>query len=377
MNKLKIFAATAVILFSAAAPVFAEGSTLDIDASIDTAVKESYEVKSAGISVKQAQNSYDQAVKNASSYADQLDEGGDNLDKYTKLTLMQSIANPPVEAKFSIYKYSNQGKVAENQVKLSAYTQYTALMNSRDDVELENQKFQNAGDNYKALQLKLKLGMASPADVKNAEVNYYSESSNLNRAERQYNIAVMKINKILGRNIYTKYDALLRDKLTESPYIRSYDDYVGDALKNRAEIANAAENINLRKFEYDVIRGIFPSKYDGMNQMGQYELNQAKDALDADKIDISVEINGLYNDLRNKSKMLDSKKDTFALAKRNYDAAGVKYNAGVISKMDFDSKAVDLKAAQNDLKAFQRDIWMAQIKLNLACGIGDDVSKIK
>ena len=30
MNKLKIFAATAVILFSAAAPVFAEGSTLDI-----------------------------------------------------------------------------------------------------------------------------------------------------------------------------------------------------------------------------------------------------------------------------------------------------------------------------------------------------------
>lgn len=45
--------------------------------------------------------------------------------------------------------------------------------------------------------------------------------------------------------------------------------------------------------------------------------------------------------------------------------------------MDFDSKAVDLKAAQNDLKAFQRDIWMAQIKLNLACGIGDDVSKIK
>ena len=377
MNKLKIFAATAVILFSAAAPVFAEGSTLDIDASIDTAVKESYEVKSAGISVKQAQNSYDQTVKNASSYADQLDEGGDNLDKYTKLTLMQGIANPPAEAKFSIYKYSNQGKVAENQVKLSAYTQYTALMNSRDDVELENQKFQNAGDNYKALQLKLKLGMASPADVKNAEVNYYSESSNLNRAERQYNIAVMKINKILGRNIYTKYDALLRDKLTESPYIRSYDDYVGDALKNRAEIANAAENINLRKFEYDVIRGIFPSKYDGMNQMGQYELNQAKDALDADKIDISVEINGLYNDLRNKSKMLDSKKDTFALAKRNYDAAGVKYNAGVISKMDFDSKAVDLKAAQNDLKAFQRDIWMAQIKLNLACGIGDDVSKIK
>jgi outer membrane protein TolC len=184
------------------------------------------------------------------------------------------------------------------------------------------------------------------------------------------------MNQILNKDIYTKYDVLLRDKITESPYIRSYDDYVNDALKNRAEILNAQENINLKKFEYDVIKGIFPSKYDTMNQIGQYNVDQAGDALDILKVDIPVEINSLYNDLKNKTKMLDSKKDALALAQRNYDVARVKYNAGVMSKIDFDAQADDLKSSQNDLKSFQRDIWMAQLKLNLACGIGYDTSKL-
>jgi outer membrane protein TolC len=376
MNKLKIFTAAVLIAFGTSTSAFAQGSTLDIDASIDAAVKDSYEVKSADISVRQAQNSYDQAVKNAVNYADQLDEGGDNLDSYTRLTLMQGISNPSKEAQFSIYKYSNIGKVAESQVKLSAYTQYTALMDAKDALDLENQKFQNAKEQYDAVQLKSNLGMASPADVKQAEVDYYSENANLNKTQRQYDLAVMKMNQILNKDIYTKYDVLLRDKITESPYIRSYDDYVNDALKNRAEILNAQENINLKKFEYDVIKGIFPSKYDTMNQIGQYNVDQAGDALDILKVDIPVEINSLYNDLKNKTKMLDSKKDALALAQRNYDVARVKYNAGVMSKIDFDARADDLESSQNDLKSFQRDIWMAQLKLNLACGIGYDTSKL-
>lgn len=376
MNKLKIFAAAVLMTFCTSTVAFAQGNTLDIDASIDTAVTESYELKNADISIQQAQNSYDQAVKNASSYADQLDKGGSNLDSYTRLTLMQGIGNPPAEAKFSIYKYSNMEKVAENQVKLSAYTEYTTLMDAKDALDLEKQKFQTAKEQYDSSQLKLNLGMASPADVKQAEVSYYSENAQLNKTQRQYDLEVMKMNKVLNTDIYTKYDVLLKDKITESPYIRNYNDYVNDALKNRAEILNAQENINLKKFEYNVIKGIFPSKYDNMNQIGQYNVDQAGDALDLEKINIPIEINSLYNDLQNKSKMLSSKKDALNLAQRNYDTARVKYNVGVMSKIDFDAQADNLKSAQNDLKSFQRDIWMAQLKLNLACGIGDDTSKL-
>ncbi|MEY8000450.1 TolC family protein [Clostridium sp. Mt-5] len=376
MNKLKIFAAAVLMTFCTSTVAFAQGNTLDIDASIDTAVTESYELKNADISIQQAQNSYDQAVKNASSYADQLDKGGSNLDSYTRLTLMQGIGNPPAEAKFSIYKYSNMEKVAENQVKLSAYTEYTTLMDAKDALDLEKQKFQTAKEQYDSSQLKLNLGMASPADVKQAEVSYYSENAQLNKTQRQYDLEVMKMNKVLNTDIYTKYDVLLKDKITESPYIRNYNDYVNDSLKNRAEILNAQENINLKKFEYNVIKGIFPSKYDNMNQIGQYNVDQAGDALDLEKINIPIEINSLYNDLQNKSKMLSSKKDALNLAQRNYDTARVKYNVGVMSKIDFDAQADNLKSAQNDLKSFQRNIWMAQLKLNLACGIGDDTSKL-
>ncbi|WP_368490045.1 TolC family protein [Clostridium sp. BJN0013] len=373
MNKIKILATAVVLSFCTSTMAFAQGNTLDIDSLISNNIDSTYKVKNADISIRQAQNSYNKAVKNAGSSGSQLNGDLSSSERYQ---LMKTIANAPKEAKFSIYKYTNEKEVAKNEVKLAAYTEYQTVMNSKDSLDLQQQEFSNAEEQYKSAQLKLNLGIMSQADVKQAEISYYDAKAQLNKAQREYDLQIMNLNKVFDIDVYVKYDVLLKDKITESPYIRSYDDYVNDALKNRAEILNNQENINLQKFEFNIIRGVYPSKYDAMYKIGQYNVEQANDTLDLNKITITTEINNLYNDLQVKSKMLDSKKDTFALAQRNYDTALAKYNAGVLSKIDFDSQSVNLKSAQNDLKSLQRDIWMAQFKLNLACGIGSDTSKI-
>lgn len=236
MNKIKILALTAVMTLCTSTAVFADGNTLDIDSFINTAIQNSYDVKSADISIKQAQNSYNSDTKNAASYSDQLDQGGATLDQYTRLQLMENISSNQQQDKFSEYEYTQIKSVAENQVKLSAYNQYTTIMNDRDTVDLENQNFKNAQEQYNSAQLKLSLGTISPSDEKKAEADYTAEKNQLRKCQRQYNSDIQSLNKIAGIDIYTQYDVLLKDKLTESPYIRSYNEYLNDALKNRAEI---------------------------------------------------------------------------------------------------------------------------------------------
>ncbi|OBR89868.1 outer membrane efflux protein [Clostridium ragsdalei P11] len=376
MNKIKILAFTAALTLCTSTVAFAGGNTLDIDSLINTAVENSYDVKSADISIKQAQNSYQSDLKNAASYDDQMDQGSGSLSRYDILSFMQKISNPPQEDKFSEYKYGQIKIAAENQVKLSAYSQYTTIMNDKDAVDLENQKFKNAQEQYDSAKLKLSLGVISSSDEKKAESDYTAEKNQLRKAERQYNSDIQGINKIAGIDIYTQYDVLLKDKLTESPYIRSYSDYLNDALKNRAEILIGQKNIELQKFEYDVAKGVFPDKQSVPNRLAQANVDNVTDNLEIQKLNITSEINSLYNDLQVKTRILGSKKDALNLVQTNYNTARIKYNVGVLSRIDFDTQAANLKSAQNDLKSAERSIWMAQTKLELACGAGSDTSKL-
>ncbi|MBP2033726.1 outer membrane protein TolC [Clostridium algifaecis] len=376
MNRFNILVLTTTICLAFGSTAFAQGNTLNIDGSIDSAIINSYKVKSADISIKQAHNSYNEDVKNASSYDDQLDKGGGSLDQYTKLTFMQKISDSPKEDEFSEYKYNQMKSVAENEIKLSAYNQYTAVMNDKDAVDLENQKFNNATEQYNSAKLKLNIGTISPSDEKKAESDYITEKNQLRKAQRQYDLDIENMNKIIGTDIYARYDVLLKDKLTESPYIGSYSEYLNDALKNRAEILIGQKNIELQKFEYDTANGVFPNKQSIPNRLAQANIDNATDSLEIQKLDITSEVNGLYNDLQVKARMLKSKKDALNLAQTNYDTARVKYNIGVLSKIDFNSQAANLKSAQNDLKSAERAIWMAQFKLQLACDIGSDTSKL-
>lgn len=376
MNKIKILAFTAALILCTSTVAFAGGNTLDIDSLINTAVENSYQVKSADISIKQAQNSYKTDTNNVSSYAEQLAKGGATLTQYNRLTLMEKISDNQQQDKFSEYKYTQIKTTAENQVKLSAYSQYEAVMNDKDAVDLENQKFSNAQEQYDSAELELNIGTISPSDEKKAEAAYLAEKNQLRKAQRQYNTDVQSLNKIAGIDIYTQYDVLLKDKLTESPYIRSYSDYLNDALKNRVEILIGQKNIELQKFKYDVVDGVFADKQSVPNRLAQADIDNASDSLEIQKLNITSEVNSLYNDLQVKTRMLGAKKDTLKLAQTNYNTAQIKYNVGVLSRIDFDTQIANLKSAQNDLKSAERSIWMAQLKLQLACDIGSDTSNI-
>ncbi|KZL90204.1 TolC family protein [Clostridium magnum] len=377
MKKIKMLVSAGLIIAACLSSntVFAASNTLDIDSVLDTAVQSSVTIKSIDISIQKSENSYKKAVKDASDYDEQLDnlKGSDDA---SKLQLMQSRDDAPAIQKNALYQYTNKKEVAKNGVNLSVYQQYITLLNYKDTVDTEQKRLNNAEADYKKAQLQLDMGMASKGDVLTKQSAYLAQKAKFNSVKRQYDLQTMQLNKTVGVPIETKYDTLLKDKITDKPYIRSYNDYLNDALKNRAEILNDQDTIKLKQFEFLTIKGVYHYNTQDEYKDGQFYINEAQNTLENDKIEISIEIDSLYNDLQNKSKQLKSKKENVEFTQKDYNQALQKYNLGIISKMDLDSKAVTLQDAQNSLKTLERDIWLSQTKLNYACGIGADTSKL-
>lgn len=374
MKKLRIFVAALIIAFSTGSTVFADSITLDIDSRMENAVNNNYNVKTADIKIQQNQNSYDKSQKDAAIIDEELSSG--TIPENQVLQYVQQRDYPQMQYKYAIYEYTNAKEVAKNQAKFSIYKEYETLLNYKDNLDLEQVKLNNAKDNLNTAKLKLSLGTISATDEKQAEAAYTAEQAQFNTVQRQYQSEVLNMNKTLNLPLDTTYKTLLKDKLTPSPYIRSYDNYNADAVKNRVEVLNGNEYIKLMKSEFDTTSGIDPYTMDAPYKIAKYNWDMSKEQLDIEKINISLEINSLYNDLQNKSQQIDSLNDSYNLAEDQYNKALLKYNVGVMSKIDKDQYYIKVLSAQNSLKAAQREVWLAQIKINYACGPGYDTSSL-
>ncbi|MBI6873617.1 TolC family protein [Clostridium aciditolerans] len=349
MKKVKLICMSAVmaLMLSSTTFVQAAGNTLDIDNAINKAIENSYQIKNIDISIEKAKNDYKEATRGSS---------GGNAD---------------IEAKYSIYQYTNLKEAAKNSVKFNLYNQYAAFINAKEALDLETQKFQNAEAKYKRAQLQLSLGLIGKPDLKGIEQSYYNEKSQLDKAKRAFDSVTKNINQLSGSNIGDTYNSFAKDIVEEKPIIKNYDEYVNDALKYRAEILNDNENIKVKKLEFDSVRSSGnPYVTSPEYVVGKFAVTSAENQLETDKIDISIEINGLYNDLQSKVQKLQSLTTNYNAEKKKYNEALQRYNLGMISKIDFEDSLSSFKGAEDSLKSAQRDVYLSKLKLEYASGIG-------
>lgn len=371
MNKIKLLcmsAAVAATLFSTT--VFADTvqpaqKSLDLDTTINMAIENSYSIKKLDIGIQQAQNSYNDALRNAASYNAKIPY----VDGDTKLSLIKGRDFTQLEYKYAIFQYTNVKEVAKNQLKLGVYQLYSGIMSVKDGLDVEQRNFNNVEQQYQKAKLQLSLGTASTVDVKTSEAAYVAEKAKLNQLQRQYDGLVKQLNQLLGVDINTKYSDFTKDNLASQASPKTYNEYIKDALTNRVEIRNDNENINVKKAEFNSVRSAFPYNTSPQYKIAKYPVEEAQNKLDTDKVDISIEINSLYNDLQNKIKKLEPEQKKYDSAKRTYDKALQSYNLGLISKIDFDKAEIGLKAEEIALKSIKRDIWLAQTKLDYASNI--------
>lgn len=348
MKKVKVLVSAGLIIAAclSSSPAFAAGTPLDIDSITNKAMENSYQIKNIDISIQRFQNNYKDATRG---------DGSGNAD---------------IEAKYNIYQYTNLKEAAKNSVKLNVYTQYISFINAKEELDIQQQKFKNAEEKYKKAQLQLSLGLIAKPDVKGAEQTYNSEKAELNKAQRKLDSVAKTINQISGSSISTTYDGFKKDIVEDKTVVKTYNEYLNDALKNRVEILNDTEKIKLKKLEFAGVRGVHPNTNSPEYVIGKYDVTEAENGLDTDKIDISIEINRLYNDLQGKIQKLQPQITNYNTEKKKYNEYLQKYNLGVISKIDFEEEALKFKSAENSLKAAQRDVALAKSTIEYASGIG-------
>lgn len=378
MKRLKIICITAALattLFSST--VFADAAQptqniLDVDTAINMSIESSYSIKKLDIGIKQAQNGYTDSLRSASDYNNKIPYASGS----TKLSLIKGRDFAQLQYKYAIFQYTNVKEVAKNQLKLGVYQLYSGLISTKEGLDVEQQNLNSVEDQYKKAQLQLQLGTVSPVDVKSSESAYTAEKAKLNQLQRQYDSLTKQLNQLLGVDINTKYTGFSKDNLSTQAYPKKYDDYVKDALTNRVEIKNDTESINEKKAEFDSVRSAYPYNTSPEYKIAKFPIGEAQNKLDTDKIDISIEINTLYNDLQVKIKKLQPEQKKYDSAKTTYNKALQSYNLGLISKIDFDKASVGLNAEAIAIKSIQRDIWMAQTKLQYASDIGTDATSL-
>ncbi len=377
LRLLCITAALATTLFSstalAADAAQPTQNLLDVDKAIDMAIGNSYSLKKIDLSISQIKNNYADAQKTAAGYDTTLNYVKNDS---TKLNLVKGRDFTQLEYKYAILQYTNIKEASKNELKLGVYKLYSGLVSLKEGLDVEQQNFNNVEEQYKKAQLQLQIGLVSKVEVKSSEAAYTAEKAKLNQLQRQYDAYTKQLNQLLGVDIDTKYTGFTADNLSTSAASQSYDDYVKDALANRVKIKNDNEMINTKKSEFDSVRGIYNDKTTSQYKVAEYPVEAAKNKLETDKVDISIEINSLYNDLQVKVKKLEPAKKDYDSMKRTYDKALQSYNLGLISKIDFDKAAVGLKAKEIALKSIERDIWLAQTNLNYASDIGADGSSL-
>lgn len=378
MKRLRLLCLTvalATTVFSST--VFADAAQpaqnlLNVNTAIDMAIKNSYSIKKLDNGIDKAKNSYTDSLRSAASYNDMIPyTNGDN-----KLSLIKGRDFTQLEYKYAISQYTNIKEVAKNQLKFSIYQLYSGLISLKEGIDVQQQNLNSVEEQYKKAQLQLQLGTASPVDVKSSEASYVAEKAKLTKLQRQYDGLLKQLNQLMGVDINTKYAGFANDNLATTVNVQKYDDYVKDALTNRVEIKNDTENINTKRLEFESVRAMYPRNTSPQYKIYEFYVDDAKNKLDTDKIDISIGINSLYNDLQLKIKKLEPEQKKYDSAKTTYNKALQSYNLGLISKIDFDRALVGLKAEEIALKSIQRDIWLAQTKLQYATDIGVDASSL-
>lgn len=383
MKRLKLLCLTTALtttLFSST--VFAAEpaqNLLDVDKAVNMAIENSYSLKKLDINIDELKNKYADAQKNAANYDTNLSYIDFTQNRYNdsmKLNLIKGRDFTQLEYKYAIFQYTNIREAAKNELTYNIYKLYSGLVSLKEGLDTEQQNFNNVEDQYKKAQLQLQLGLIAKADLKTSEASYLAEKAKLNQYQRQYDAYTKQLNQLLGMDINIKYTGFTKDNLATSAAAKSYDDYVNDAIANRVKIKNDNEMINTKKSELESVRGIYSDTTSAQYKVAEYPVEAAKNKLDTDKIDVSIEINKLYSDLQVKVKKLEPAKKDYDSMKKTYDKALQSYNVGLISKIDFDKAAVGLKAKEIALKSAERDVWLAQTSLDYASGAGADGSTL-
>lgn len=377
---------------------------LDFDILIEKAVENSIKVKNRKSTIEILENGFQDNINASNSLDSKLESnerfkklenkserteseqreyenyqrifGAPITEEYELFKLIQSSNNLIALSEFEIFQNKNALEVDKNDVRQKVYEEYEKFLMEADKLKLEEDNYKNAEDEYKKAEISYKSGLISKTEYIGKKAKYLEKKGEFLKLDREFQKYNMEFNKLVGEPLDKKYSSYKKQLSLDKSTLKSQDQYVEEALKNRMEIKNGKENILVRRFESGAAKGVFSNEHHRERKLGEQKIENAEDELELKKLDIKMEINLLYNDFEVKILRLNNLEEGYKQAKKEYDEAYKRYSLGMLSRLDFNRKNAEFIENSMDYKNAEREAYIAKIKLEFASSIGTDSNKI-
>lgn len=271
---------------------------------------------------------------------------------------------------YSLQMSTNAIEVTKNSLTQAAAQQYIAVLKLKDSLDLQRQLKNNLDLNYKNAQAKYKLKKITAFDLRSIELQGMLAGLQLDKAQRSFDSAVISLNNLMGEPITQKYTAYSNEGIVISTQMDTYENYLAKAMTNRADVTNAEGYQRVKANDFQVTKNSYAFDDQVENMNASYALNDAIYKLSSAKLNVQMEITTAYKELNSKVQALNSADLTYQAAKSAYDEAVIKVKLGLMNEKQLSDADISRTQSAMQLQNAKYDLWIYQMKMENACGIG-------
>lgn len=296
------------------------------------------------------------------------------FDDYTKLNLSVAKEYAPAELKYYWNTVENNKIITEKSLALGLRDLYFGLMQSDNNYDIAQKRFQLAKNKHDINQLKFNQGLITKLDLEESEYELIKAEKSVDEAKRNRDNMTRSLNSMLGVDISTEYNTVEFNELKRDLSLKPLEYYIEKALAERLEIKSIEEELRLKGLKKEIFEKskLFKKSY---SLMEEYEdLNLEIEALEAKmekaKYDIENEIKKAYIEIKNDLNNIESTTELIKMQKRTLDKLKTQYESGFIPKTVLDEMEIGIDELENMKELVIYGFNTKIMKLEEAAGLG-------
>lgn len=294
-------------------------------------------------------------------------------DDTTQMLMTQQKELLPEQMRYYWSTAQDTKRITSNSFVINLRNIYLGLYSAHNDVMIKGMKYELAESINHQNEQKFAKGMITETDALESEYNLLQAKAELDAAKRNRENALRNFNLFLCQDIDIDY----ADIKPESQFYTSLKDYafyLERALEYRAEIKQAAKQLELSEMKKEIMDR-FPMSMNTVSIRKEYnnlllDIEVQKARLEQAKLDVEVSIKEAYVDAAASVRNVENMKNMLGLQKSNIDKVRKLYEKGMVSKTSLDQAETAFLefCSRYDMTLF--DCNTKLMKLTYVSGIG-------
>jgi len=263
--------------------------------------------------------------------------------------LAQKVYIEPLRASFQSKNLNLEKISLLKQLESQATGAYFELLDSEEALLQAKYDVTVAQKDEAAKKLMFEMGRVAKIDYDKAVFTREQMERSLTAYERSIELSYIKLNEIMSRSPYDRYDLVKPALTVDLPVIEDIPEAVENYRLNSLEFIKQLEALDLAEEVYEITSNFSTDRSTRMQADRDREMESFK--LDAAKRSADYEFRIEYNNLLNQYDTFVSAYGRYSISVKTYEIAKLKYNRGMITAVEFLKEASTHESIRRERQA--------------------------